>query len=180
MTRLPTLTVAVAALASIAALPMSASAARPPASHSSERVAVPQPPRLPNARVTEADARARTFTVAVTFSATTLSELPAVGAIVDVTYSGSPGALAATTVKSGKSNASERAAASEGPLRLSGVEVTEVDRRAKSFTVAVELAVADPRDLPAVGALVDVTYVEPPGGGPRRASNLNLSKSNVD
>lgn len=181
MDRLPTLAVAFAALTSIGVSTLAASAVRSAPSHSPERVAVRQAPsRLSNAEVTAANARTRTFTVAVAFSATTLSELPAVGAIVDVSYSGPPDALAATTVRSGKSNASDRAATAEGSLRLSGVEVTEVDRRAKRFTVAVELSVAEPSALPAVGTIVDVTYAEPPGGGPLQASNLNSSKSNVN
>ena len=113
-------------------------------------------------------------------SAARLGELPGVGETVDLTYGGAPGALAATTVKSGKSNSSDRTAAAADVPRLSGVEVTAVDRRARSFTVAVVFSAAGLTELPAVGTRVDVTYAEGSDGGPLRVSNLNLSKSNID
>jgi hypothetical protein len=61
-------------------------------------------------KVTQVDAKAKTFTViskdqAVTFSAATLPALPKVGEIIDITYTQTPGGpMQATTINSTKSN----------------------------------------------------------------------------
>jgi hypothetical protein len=61
-------------------------------------------------KVTQVDAKAKTFTVmskgqAVTFSAATLPALPKAGEIIDITYTQTPGGpMNATTVRSSKSN----------------------------------------------------------------------------
>jgi len=94
-------------------------------------------------------------------------------------------ATAATTVKSSKSNSSDRALViKHAPKRMTG-KVTEVDGRTRTFTIlangkAVVFSAADLGKLPKVGEIVDVTYEVTPGGGPFKTSNLNLSKSNVN
>lgn len=180
MNKLSTVAFGLVALVTTGACAASAMPAAAGPSHLAARSATERASRLSNVEVTAIDERARTFTVAVVLSAARLSELPGVGESVDLTYGGSPGALAATTVKSGKSNSSDRAATAGEVPRLSGVEVTAVDRRARSFTVAVVFSAAGLTELPAVGARVDVTYAEAPGGGPLKASNLDFSKSNVN
>jgi hypothetical protein len=69
------------------------------------------------------------------------------------------------------------------PKLMTG-KVTQVDAKAKSFTItaqgkSVTFSAGALRALPAIGDMVDVTYVVTPGGS-FRASNLNLSKSNVN
>ena len=92
-------------------------------------------------------------------------------------------AMAATTVKSSKSNASDRAAADQAvPKQMTG-KVTAVNTQAKTFTVmakgkAVVFSAANLSTLPTVGAVVDITYAETPGGGPLKSINLNSSRSN--
>ena len=85
-----------------------------------------------------------------------------------------------TTVKSAKSNGSERVAADNASAKLLKGKVTGVDNQAKTFTVAVTFSAAKLSKLPTVGQIVDITYTETPGGGPLEASNLNLSKSNIN
>ena len=69
------------------------------------------------------------------------------------------------------------------PKLMTG-KVTQVDTKAKSFTImdrgkSVTFSAAELRTLPAKGDMVDVTYIVTPGGS-FKASNLNLSKSNVN
>jgi hypothetical protein len=69
------------------------------------------------------------------------------------------------------------------PKLMTG-RVTQVDAKAKSFTIMtggkrVTFSAAELRALPANGDVVEVTYVVTPGGS-FKASNLNLSKSNVN
>ena len=60
-------------------------------------------------------------------------------------------------------------------------KVTEVNNQANTITLAVVFSAAKLSKLPTVGQIVDITYIEPPGGGgPLEASNLNLSKSNIN
>jgi hypothetical protein len=59
-------------------------------------------------------------------------------------------------------------------------QVTEVNSRARTFTLAVRVSGAALRQLPKVGDKVDITYTGTSGGGPLEASNLNLSKSNIN
>lgn len=59
-------------------------------------------------------------------------------------------------------------------------KVTQVNEENKTFTVAVVISASNLSTLPAVGQVVDITYTAPPGGGPLEASNLNLSKSNIN
>ena len=64
-------------------------------------------------KVTEVSSAAKTFTVtakgkATTFSAADLKVMPKIGAVVDITYTTTPGGqMRATTVKSSKSNTSD-------------------------------------------------------------------------
>jgi hypothetical protein len=159
-------------------------------------------PQVMTGKVTEVTNQARTFTVAVVFSAAKLNILPTVNEIIDVTYTVSPGggAMVATTIKGSKSNGSYRVATA-GPTtavvstsssdpdgvatqqvspRLSQGRVLEVNNRARTFTIAVVFSGANLRQLPTVGQVVDVTYSESVNGAPARASNLNLSKSNIN
>lgn len=69
------------------------------------------------------------------------------------------------------------------PKLMTG-KVMRVDAQAKSFTImaggkSVTFNAADLRALPATGDTVEVTYTVTPGGS-FKASNLNLSKSNVN
>ena len=73
--------------------------------------------------------------------------------------------------------------ADASPKLMTG-KVTQVDAKAKSFTImdrgkSVTFSAAELQALPATGDMVDVTYVVTPGGS-FKASNLNLSKSNVN
>jgi len=92
-------------------------------------------------------------------------------------------ATAATTIKSTKSNTSERVAADQAtPKQMTG-KVTEVNNQAKTFTVmskgkAVVFSAAKLEALPKVDEIIDVTYTENPGGGPMEATTINNSKSN--
>ncbi len=150
-------------------------------SNSSFRVAVDRTSlRLLKAEVTEVNDQAVTFAAAVEFSAAALSELPKVGEIIDITYSETPGGLRATTVRSGKSNSSERVAVDRTSLRLLKAEVTEVNDQAVTFAATVEFSAAALSELPKVGEIIDITYSETPDGGPLRAANLNFSKSNIN
>jgi hypothetical protein len=62
---------------------------------------------------------------------------------------------------------------------LSG-EVVEVNNQANTFTVAFVFSGAKLSKLPSVGEIIVISYIVPPGGGPMEASNLNLSKSNIN
>ena len=92
-------------------------------------------------------------------------------------------ATAATTIKSSKSNASDRVAADQAtPKQMTG-KVTAVNNQAKTFTVmakgkAVVFSAAKLSKLPTVGEIVDITYTETPGG-PLESINLNSSRSNI-
>jgi hypothetical protein len=93
-------------------------------------------------------------------------------------------AIAATTIKSSKSNTSDRAAADQAASKQMTGKVTEVNSQAKTFTVmakgkAVVFSAAKLGKLPRLGEIVDITYTETPGGGPLESSNLNSSRSNT-
>ena len=69
------------------------------------------------------------------------------------------------------------------PKLMTG-KVTQVDAKAQTFTImtqgkSVTFSAATLRALPAIGDMVDVTYIVTPGGS-FKASNLNLAKSNVN
>ena len=91
-------------------------------------------------------------------------------------------ATAVATIKSTKSNASERVAADQAtPKQMTG-KVTEVNNQAKTFTVtskgkAVVFPAATLSKLPAIGQIVDITYTETPSGE-RKTTTVNTSKSN--
>ena len=82
-----------------------------------------------------------------------------------------------TTIKTSKSNGSERLAVSH---QVVTGKVTQVSERNKTFAVEVTFSAAKLGKLPSVGQIVDITYTENPDGGPLEASNLNLSKSNIN
>ncbi len=63
-------------------------------------------------------------------------------------------------------------------------KVTQVNAKARTFTMtargkSVTFSAAQVTTLPAIGDVVDVTFVVTPGGV-MEASNLNLSKSNIN
>ena len=68
-------------------------------------------------------------------------------------------------------------------LKMTG-KVTQVNEKANTFTV---IAKGKPftfgskllKVRPMVGAIIDITYTENPGG-PMEATNLNSSRSNID
>lgn len=85
-----------------------------------------------------------------------------------------------TNVKSSKSNGSDRVANDNASARLLNGKVTEVNDQARTFTVAIVFSAAKLSNLPTVGQVVDISYTENPDGGQLKASNLNLSKSNIN
>lgn len=122
-----------------------------------------------------------TFTVMangkqLTFSAAKLKDVPRVGETIDITYTQSAGGpLEATTVKSSKSNSSERGAADQLTGRV-------LSQQGKTFTImangkTVTFSGAKLKDLPKVGDIVDITYTQTPGG-PLEATTVKSSKSN--
>ncbi len=75
-------------------------------------------------------------------------------------------------------------AADKASPKLMTGKVTAVNPAAKTFTVtsngqAVTFSAATLPSLPIVGQIIDITYTQTPGG-PMEATNLNLSKSNVN
>lgn len=150
-------------------------------SNGSERLAVSS--QVMTGKVTEINAKDKTFAVAVTFSSEKMKgdfsrDTIRVSDTIDVTYTQTPGGpMEATTVSSSKSNGSERLA--DSPKLLKG-KVTEINSQVKTFTVVVVFSAAKLRNLPTIGQVVDITYSQPVGGGPMEASNLNLSKSNIN
>ncbi len=84
------------------------------------------------------------------------------------------------------SGANKRTVDKASPNLMWKCRVTKVDAAAKTFTVLpsnsgkeVTFNGADLKALPTVGQLVDVSYTQT-GGGLLKASNLNLSKSNIN
>ncbi|HMH51412.1 MAG TPA: hypothetical protein VK548_14340 [Candidatus Acidoferrum sp.] len=160
--------------------------------------------------VTHVDHAAKTFTVnangkAVTFGAANLATLPEVGATAEVTHQPSPGGMAqATTVKSSKSNTSERAGSAVPPSMGGGTlapttgmtygqragspsvvagKVTHVDPVAKTFTVdangkPVTFGAASIDQLPKLGTMVDVAYTWAGPPATPDATSVKSSKSN--
>ena len=133
----------------------------------------------------------------LTFSAARLKAVPKVGETIDITYTQTPGGpMEATTVKSSKSNSSERGAADKGATvsppknnsdrlqqdtqeRLRGRVLSQQGR---FFTVMsngkkVTFSGAKLKDLPKVGEIIDITYTRTPGG-PMEATTVQSSKSN--
>lgn len=92
-------------------------------------------------KVTKVDAKAQTFTATaddlqLTFDAKNLRALPAVGDIIDVTYTqvpGGPREARAVTVRGTRSNQDNRVADAT-PKVMTGI-VTKVDENAETFTV---------------------------------------------
>ena len=179
MKKLLTLTLALAVLATFSGL--ATAATNSPESNSSERVAVDKASlKLLKGKVTEVNSQANTFTLAVAFSAAELSKLPTAGEMIVISYIETPGGLAATSVKSSKSNLNERVAAGKASPNLLKGTVMEVSNQANTFTVAFVFSGAKLSKLPLVGEMIVISYILSPGGGPMEASNLNLSKSNIN
>jgi len=114
MKKLLTLALALAVLETFSGLATAATSVKSSKSNSNERVAADKAsPNLITGRVTQVNPTANTFTVtskgqAVTFNAAKLPALPAVGAIIDITATPTPGGpMEATTVKSSKSNSQD-------------------------------------------------------------------------
>ena len=92
------------------------------------------------------------------------------------------GASAGTAAAQG--GMEKRAVEKATPILMKSCKVTKVDGTAKTFTVVTEgkeftFSGAKLRSLPTVGQVLDVTYNQT-GGGLLEASNLNLSKSNIN
>jgi hypothetical protein len=133
-------------------------------------------------KVTEVDAKDKTFAVEATFSGKNLTvPLPEIGKMVDVTYAQTPSgsmAATATTVKGSKSNSSDRVALGPG-LNLVTGKVIRVNETDKTFAVEVTFSDKNLKDpLPEVGKIYDVTYNQPRPGGPLEATTVNNSRSN--
>lgn len=187
-------------------------------------------PKVMTGKVTQVNAREKTFAVEVSFFAGRMKgdfsrDTFKVGDTIDITYTQTPGGpMEATTVKSSKSNSSDRVATS--PKVMTGAvtqeddtadrifcgdhtdtprccrrgggywvdlgdgggcnfygynyRVMQVNEKNKTLTVAVVFSAAKLSKFPTVGQIIDITYTETPGGGPLEASNLNLSKSNIN
>ena len=110
MKKLLTLTLALAMLATLVGLATAETTDKSTQSNTSAR-GKPTKDQM-TGKVTEVNNQARTFTVmaqgkAVVFSGAKLSKLPAVGEVVDITYTETPGGgpLTSTNLNSSKSNA---------------------------------------------------------------------------
>ena len=84
----------------------------------------------------------------------------------------------------GQPAGAEKKSVDKASPKLMTGKVTQVNEKAKTFTVMakgkeVVFNAARVKSLPKVGEVIDVTYTEG-GGGLLEASNLNLSKSNIN
>lgn len=150
-------------------------------------------------KVTKVNPKDNTFAVEVNFSVAkpiplptprppsgtgvaTQEALPAIGDVIDVTYTQTTagGPLKATTIKGSKSNSSERLAAGQDPrLSLVTGKVTKVSEKDKTFAVEVTFSAKNLNaPLPEVGKIIDVTFNPTTPGGPLEATTINGSKSN--
>jgi hypothetical protein len=149
--------------------------------------------------VTQVNEKAKTFTVMangkeVTFSAKEMRALPAVGDVIDITYTQTPGGpLVATPnccVRGSKSNSSERVLSQQGRVDDKGStkvmtgKVMRVNEKAKTFTVMangkeVTFSAREMKALPEVGRIIDITYTQTTPGGPLNSISLNSSRSNI-
>ena len=129
-------------------------------------------------KVTKVNERDKTLAVEVNFSVKKAAPLPKKEDQVDVTYTQAPpnGPLEATTIKSTKSNTSDRLRA--GQHRMTG-KVLGVNEKDKSFAVEVTFSAKTLSALPVVGKTYDITFTQTTPGGPLEAVNLNSSKSNA-
>jgi hypothetical protein len=141
-------------------------------------------PKVMTGKVTQVNTKDKTFAVAVTFSTKTMKgdfsrDTFKVGETIDITYTQTPGggAMEATTIKGSKSNGSYRVATS--PNVITG-KLTSVNAKDKTFAVEVKFSAAKLSKFPTVGVMFDITYTDTPVGQPLEASNLNLSKSNIN
>ena len=109
------------------------------------------------------------------------SDPPASGAPATTAPSG---AQARATVKSSKSNSSDRAAVDQAARQSITGKVLKVDAAAKTFTILAhgkELIFSAAKlelPLPEIGAIIDISYTQSPGG-PMESISLNSSRSNV-
>jgi hypothetical protein len=149
--------------------------------------------------VTQVNEKAKTFTVMangkeVTFSAKEMRALPAVGDVIDITYTQTPGGpLVATSnccVRGSKSNSSDRVLSQQGRVDDKGStkvmtgKVLRVNEKAKTFTVMangkeVTFSAREMKALPEVGRIIDITYTQTTPGGPLNSISLNSSRSNI-
>jgi hypothetical protein len=140
-----------------------------------------------------------TFTVTsdgkeLTFSGAKLKDLPKVGETIEITFTQAPGGpLEATTVKSIKSNSSDRIAGGDEGAGQTGQQQQDTRRKmtgrvlsqqGRTFTVIangkeVTFSAETLKALPKVGSVIDITYTENPGG-PLKAVTLDVSKSKSD
>jgi len=136
-------------------------------------------PQVTTGKVTQVNAREKTFAVEVSFSAGSMKGdyTFKVGETIDVAYTQTPGGpMLATSVKSSKSNSSDRETTS---AQVMTGKLTQVNAREKTFAIEVSFSAAKLGTFPALGQIVDVTYTKDPNGRALAASNLNSSKSNI-
>ena len=110
--------------------------------------------------------------------------LTAILAISVLAVSSGPAAAQPKVEDKGRPVGGERKSVDKASPMLMTGKVTQVDEKAKTFTVmskgkAVTVNAAKLTSLPKVGQVVDITYTQT-GGGPLEAANLNLSKSNIN
>lgn len=152
-----------------------------PINNASERVATS--PKVMTGKVAQVNLNEKTFAIDISFSAAKLGDLPKIGEIIETAYTKAPdGSLEATTVKSAKSNGSDRTARNIAPCQecVTG-KVMRVNEKGKAFAIEVDFSAAKLTKLPGVGEIVDVTFTEAPGGGLiAETANLDLSKSNIN
>ena len=107
------------------------------------------------------------------------------GIAVLATLGGLATAKAASTIKSSKSNSSDRTAVDKASPKLITGKVSQVDPKTRTFTLQAkgkEYKFLFPKGgaQPKVGAVVDVTYTGAVGGAePAQSINLNSSRSNI-
>lgn len=140
----------------------------------------------------------RTFTVLtpngaqVTFSAKEMKTLPAVGDVIDITYTQTPGGPPVATptccVKGSKSNGSERVLSQQGGTvdkdsKVMTGKVLRVNVKDNTFTIMAKgkevTFFANKLTLPEVGKIMDITYTQTTPSGPLWSINLNSSRSNI-
>jgi uncharacterized protein (DUF2147 family) len=134
-------------------------------------------------KVTQVNEKEKTFAVEINFSAKEVKTLPAVGDVIDIPYTQTPGGppVAAPTccTKGSKSNSSDRVANDKDSPKVMTGKVMRVNARDKTFTAEVSFSAKNLKaPLPEVGKIIDITYTQTPGG-PLESINLNSSKSNA-
>lgn len=110
--------------------------------------------------------------------------LTAVLTISMLIASAGPAAAQPKVEDKGRPVGGERKSVDKASPKLMTGKVTQVDDKAKTFTLmskgkVVTFGAAKLTSLPKVGQVVDITYTQTPGGA-LESANLNLSKSNIN